>query len=416
MKKKILVITYQFPPSNGVAVHRILRLCKWLPKYGWEPIILTPIKRLNSIYDESIMEINKLEKKNIVYVESKLMTFFSKIAIIRNFVIKNLLKYLVWNNLIPDKEFPWIKPAVAKGVEITQKENVSAIWATIPNLSTGIIGSKIASKTKIPLIIDYRDPISLNPLIKQKGLKKIIYKHIEKSMLSKAKIVLTTSNYMKDLFVENKYFDSHNIKVLLNAYDKEIQFINNNQAKINIHKEYFNISHVGTFTRDRQPFSFIDGFKKLVDSNLDMDLKVNFIGNNNYDDIKKYLEQKNLSEYFNLIGQVSYQESIKYIIESDLLLLINGLDNSNKIFVPGKLFDYIAAEKPILFIGEGDPETIIMESDFGETARHECTDIYEKILKIMKNNNKYYSKKDKFIEHSAKCRSKYLSEILNSLR
>ena len=106
---------------------------------------------------------------------------------------------------------------------------------------------------------------------------------------------------------------------------------------------------------------------------------------------------------------------MQYLMESDILLLINGEADYNNIFIPGKLFDYLAVRKPILFIGKGQPVDIINELNIGESARHNPKEIKEKLKAMIDSINNYKPNEDLLLKYHAKNVTKFLVDIFTEI-
>jgi glycosyltransferase involved in cell wall biosynthesis len=415
--KKVLIITYGFPPTNSAGMHRILRFGRWLPKYGWLPIILTP---KYSYY-------HRQDNENIVYVERYFSYVFRKSGWIEKSLSshakktnRNILSLLIrktfLNQLIPDKTITWLPSAVKYGENITDNMSIDVIWSSIGPATCGLIGSKLTKKTGIPLLLDYRDPWMLIDYHKMGLLKRKINNTLERHMISVASNVMVTSEPMRELFISHKFVEKSKIHVITNGYDEELQQIENNNESIDIDKSKINITHTGSFYGDRQPYSFIKAIKLLVNeySEYRDKIKINFIGYTDLNDnIKKYCEDEGIGGMFNHEGIVAYKKAMKYLMESDILYLLNGESEINNIYIPAKIFDYIAVKKPILFIGKGQPVDIINKLRIGETTTHEPERIKISLLKLLNNINDYLIDNSTRLLYSSEYIAGQLANILD---
>lgn len=417
--KKVLIITYAFPPSNDIAVHRILRFGKWLPNYGWKPVILTPKYRYFSRIDYNNLRFRYEYFKKVYEVSSKIEYYISNILDSnKKSIFHKMFRRFAVSNIIPDQFIPWFISAVKEGVKITKEEKIDAIWATLNPWTDGLIGAYISKKTGVPLLIDYRDPWTLSKFHKHSFLKRKVNTVIEKRMLKYAKVICTTSKPMSRLFVDNNYFDKKSIFTITNSFDEELQYINNTDSSFSdLDKNKINITYIGTFYGDRQPFTFIKAIANLIKDEpvLRNKIQINFWGTKKYKNIKKFCDDCNIFDMFSLKGFLSYKQSMEYIRESGILLLLNGEADYNNVFIPGKLFDYLAVKKPILFIGKGQPAEIIKEINIGESASHNPSDIKEK-LKIIINNLEYYKPDNNNLQkYHSKYVTRKLADILNNI-
>ena len=418
--KKVLIITYYFPPSNDVAVHRILRIGKWLPRYGWEPVILTPDYTFTERVDDDNLKFVGKYFRNVYRCSGTLEKTLVSIADKRKRnILARLIRWQLLYKLNPDMSILWMRKAVSEGLRIIEEQKIDAIWATIGPPTTGLIGAELKKKSNVPLLIDYRDPWTLNPYLKytRERLQRNI--ELEQEMLSQADTVIATSESIKDTLVNNGYSDPGNTFVITNGFDEELQWIRNDVEETVLDKNKFHITYAGAFYGDRQPFSFIDGIKYLVEEypQYKKIIKFNIVGNKDPSGkIKEYFQNAGLDGILSETGLVSYRSAMQYLKQSDLLLLVNGRNPESKIFIPGKLFDYMAVRKPILFIGEGEPAAIITETGIGLSVPHDPILIAKSLLKFI-NKNIIVSgvKSDKLINYGSDKVSGKLAILLHKL-
>ena len=376
MPNKILIITYSFPPSNHAAVHRILRFCKWLPRYGWEPIILT-VK--DGHYDRYDTELNKFVPDDLkVYKASSFELndrFWGKIQ-----------KRGMIRIAIPDRQITWVPDAVLKGKQLINKHGINIVFTTLGPYSTALIGYFLKRITGVKWVMDYRDPWCLNPLKSLSPLRYALEKRLEDLMLHYSDYNLTTSDLMTNLFRENYPEIANRFCTITNCYDEELQYVNEVES-INQSNRKFRIVHTGSFYTRREPTNFLKALIELMKKypNLQDKIEVLLVGG-----ISRSIKEEILNINgirlidFRFIGTIPYQESMQYICSADLLLAINGTEKRDNIFIPAKTFDYIAARRPILFIGhKGSASEIIECGNLGAAREHEDIDgIGKDILQI----------------------------------
>jgi len=418
--KKVLIITYSWPPSNESAVHRVLRLGRWLPKHGWEPYILTPRDTICARKDYGNIIFSQKYFKNVKATDSKVSEFIVKLFEKRNTnIIAKITAAILYRILVPDVYIHWVIPGIKDGLTIIREHNIDVIWATLNPYSTGLMAAYLAKKTGVPLLIDYRDPWTLSRIFKISYLKQRINKFIEKKMLEQASAICTTSKPMSELFVTNGYFNKDRVFTITNSVDDELQHI----GQYPIHKTFldstkFNITHIGTFYGDRQPFEFIKALALIVEKMPDLrkKIKVNFLGNGKYGDIRNYCNECKVEDMFFFEGYIPYSDSMIILSQSDLLLLLNGVAKHNEIYIPGKLFDYLAVKKPILFIGNGQPTEIISELNIGESTDQDALKISQTLLKMIQNLKTYHMDEHKLKKYSSLTISKQMVHILEKIK
>jgi len=378
MIKKVLIITYYWPPSGGAGVQRWLKFVKYLREYGWEPVVFTAEGGEVPVLDNSlkkdipenievlkgpIWEPYKVYKKLIGQKkEDKIQTGF----LTENEKPKTIEKLSIWvrgNLFIPDARKFWIKPSVKRLTKYLKENNVDAIVSNGPPHTTHMIALSLKKKFGVPWLADFRDPWTnidfYDKLLLSKWADKKHHK-LEDEVINLADEVVTVSpNWAKDFLEQSK----RKFQVIYNGFDEE----DFNNGTVELDKK-FSFVHIGSMNKDRNPHNLwvvlgelcreIEGFSE--------DVEIKMIGPVDIA-VKQAIESNGLIENFNKLNYVPHQEAIAILNTAQLLLLpINDTPNSLGV-IPGKLFEYLAAKRPIICIGptEGDSSKIIRESNAG---------------------------------------------------
>ena len=215
--KKVLIITYYWPPSGGAGVQRALKFAKYLPEFGWEPVILTVENPDSPVDDTSLL--NDIPKGTKVYKTKSLEPFelYKKFAgkksdsKIPNDVLLNkknlslkvrLAQWIRLNLFIPDAKIGWKKYAVKKGLEIIKTENIDLIFTTSPPQTVALIGRKLSKLCGVKWIADFRDPwmeIVYYQNVNRTKLTKVVDSSLEKKVMNNADTIITISYDIADL-------------------------------------------------------------------------------------------------------------------------------------------------------------------------------------------------------------------------
>lgn len=371
MSRRILIVAYGFPPSNQVAVHRILRLSKWLPKYGWEPTILTVKTKYAHpfFYDNEDTELNslvsdKLKVHRALSFEHLKHPFWGKVQV-------RIMKTLA----IPDSYVTWVPGAIFKGKKLIDEQSIEVVLTTLGPNSTALIGYFLRKFTAAKWTMDYRDPWCLNPFKQLGRLRYSLEKKIENSMLSRSDANVTTSNLITRIYRENYPEIADRFFTITNCFDHELQFVSKHSHSGSALNHKFRVVHAGSFYAKRPPTSFLKALVSLVSQHptIQSKIEVLFVGALS-DDFQEEISVviRKLAIDCQFIGAVPYKESMQYMCHSNLLLAINGVEDRDNIFIPAKLFDYIAANKPILLIGHrGAASEIVEHGNLGAVRAHE---------------------------------------------
>jgi glycosyltransferase involved in cell wall biosynthesis len=378
--KRVLIVLYYWPPSGGPGVQRWLKFVKYLPEFGITPTVFVPQNPHYPQVDKSLeLEIPKdLEIiKSKISEPYKISNLFSKnktktlskgiITEKKNqSLLQRFLLYVRGNFFIPDARKSWIKPSVKKITKLIKTRQFDALITTGPPHSLHMIGYLLKQKNKdLNWIVDFRDPWTTIGYHKQLKLSKSSQaKHLklEKNVLNSADHILVTSPSTKTEF-ETK--TKQPITLITNGFD---------DVKIERElDELFSITHVGTLLNERNPLLLWKAITELIEEETDfkhhLEIKlVGHVGNAIVDS----LNENHLLKHTTLVGYVPHLKSQEYMFNAQLLLLIEKDQKETKSIIPGKLFEYFLAERPILAIGPKawDVKTLIEEHQTGETFEY----------------------------------------------
>ena len=396
--KKVLIITYYWPPSGGSGVQRWLKFVKYFRDFGIEPIILTvdPNDATFPFRDESLLddvpigiEIHHTKAKSPFGLYSKIrgkkvpQSGFSEES--KPGLLDHIVRFLRGNFFIPDARIGWNKFAYDKAVELIKKNNLKTIITTSPPHSTQLIGTKLKQTFDLTWIADLRDPwteIYYNKkLYRTPFAKKKDYK-LEQACLKNADKIFVVSEDIKRNFAVNRREIIDKIHVIPNGFD-ESDFSNLKSFDSSNSKT---ISYVGNIGELYPTDGFLEAFSTLIQK--EKDWKLQFVGNCS-GNVKRKVESLQLSQNVEFIPYVNHSEAINYMTNATILLLIIPKIENNKGILTGKLFEYIASCKPILNIGpkDGDAAEILKENAISITLnQNEKEEMLNFILNTPKNS------------------------------
>lgn len=400
--KKVLIITYYWPPAAGAGVFRWLKFSKYLREYGWEPVIYTsengeysvtdnslltdipenitvlkqPVWEPYSIYKKFIGQ-KKHEKINVGFLSvSKKKKFTEKISI-----------WIRGNFFIPDARMFWIKPSAKYLVNYLKHNTVDAIISTGPPHSTHLIANKIKEKTGIPWIADFRDPwtyIDFYDDLMLTWLADRRHHMLEKKVLQNANKVVTVSwDWAKDF----DRLGAKNTEVITNGFDED------DISKENvILDKNFSITHIGSLVKSRNPKAFWSAINELANEfdEFRNEIKVKLIGKVDFSVVETIKELK-LEQFVEFTDTIPHKDVIKVIQQSQvLMLLVNNTPNAMGI-IPGKFFEYISTRRPVLCIGipGSDIAKILAETNAGKTIDFENKDGLKQYIIELYQHYKY---------------------------
>ena len=374
-QKKILIITYYFPPAGGPGVQRWLKFTKYLPDFGIQPVVYVPQNPTYPIIDEELQ--NEISDK-VIIIKKKifepygLASFFSKNKTkkISSGIIPNakkqtfLEKVFLWvrgNLFIPDARVLWVKPSVSFLEKYIKENSITTVITTGPPHSLHLIGLQLKNNLAVKWITDFRDPWTTigyhkSLLLSNRSEKK--HKQLEKKVLTTADAIIVTSKNTK---IEFETITERPIEVITNGYDFE-KII---KPPLD---EKFTLAHIGSLLSERNPLILWESLSELMHEiprfSQDFELKlIGTVSQEVLDTIKKY----NLDSNMNYLGYISHNEAVLHQRKYQVLLLIEINSPETKCIIPGKLFEYMVSERPILAIGPqgSDFEEIITTTNTG---------------------------------------------------
>lgn len=396
--KKVLIITYYWPPAGGPGVQRWLKFVKYLPGFDIEPIVYIPENASYPIIDEELCnEVNPeaevltqpiKEPYKIARLFSKKSTQNISSGIIpdekKQSLSEQLLLFIRGNFFIPDARIGWVKPSVEYLSEYIKINPVDIIITTGPPHSLHLIGKQLKEQFNIPWIADFRDPwttIGYHKKLKLTNSAAQKHKTLEKEVLNKADRILVTSPSTKKNFEQ---ITQQPIDVITNGYDIE------HIEKKPLDKK-FTIAHIGSLLSDRNPRVLWKALAELIKNNPDFkqDFELKLAGKVSTQ-ILNTLEEFKLSPYVNNMGYISHQQAITEQRTSQVLLLLEIDSEETRAIIPGKLFEYMAAERPILAIGpeKSDAEALIKQTN---TGQYFCYDEKDRIAECIEKMYQQYS-------------------------
>lgn len=376
--KKVLIITYYWPPAGGPGVQRWLKFVKYLPDFGVQPYVFVPENPTYPILDS---ELKKDVSDKAIVIKTKILepyqlaSYFSKKKTknISSGIIPNqkkqtfLEKAFLWvrgNIFIPDARFLWIKPSVKFLEKYLQENQIDTIITSGPPHSLHLIGLQLSKKNKsLHWIADFRDPwttIGYHKELKLSAYAEKKHQTLEKEVLQTANKIVVTSKTTK---AEFQKITNKPITIITNGYDSE----NTNKVFLDFK---FSLAHIGSFLSQRNPKILWKSLSELVSEipHFKADLEIKLIGAVSQDVLSTITDFK-LDSFVNNLGYVSHSEAISHQQNSQVLLLIE-IDSANtKSIIPGKLFEYMVSDRPILAIGPKD-------SDFAEIITSTNTGVF----------------------------------------
>ena len=377
MKKKVLIVTYYWPPAGGPGVQRWLKFVKYLPQFGIEPQVFIPENPNYPIMDDSLSrEVSKsvkIHKKKIIepYALAKLMAKKSTDKFSAGIItesskqskLQQLMIYVRGNYFIPDARKFWVGPSINEIKKILDKEQIDTLITTGPPHSLHLIGLGLKKDNpKLQWIADFRDPwtsISYHEELKLTEASEKKHTELEGLVLQNADQLVVTSFSTQ---VEFRQKTSKPVHLITNGFD-----VRPNQESPSL-DEHFTFAHIGSLMKDRNPSNLWKVFSDLIQENKEFKayFELDLIGQSAANVIDS-IQKNELKDYLKITNYLPHQEALKKQERAQVLLLIEKNQEATKGIIPAKLFEYMSAKRPILAIGpkDWDVRKILEETNAG---------------------------------------------------
>ena len=387
--KRVLIITYYWPPSGGSGVQRWLKMSKYLPEFGWQPVIYTPENAEYPVEDPSLLqdvapETEVIKRKIVepysfykqllgIKKEQKVKVGFINEGERKQGWKENLSLWVRGNLFIPDARCWWVKPSVRFLKKYLKEHPVDAIISTGPPHSMHLIALQLRKALNIPWIADFRDPWTeidyYNQLhLTQRSDRK--QHKLEHEVLTQANQVVTVA---PDGARRLEALGARNVKTIYNGFDWNDKEQNTDTRSQN---EKFNLTYIGVLSKIQNPENLWKAIGELVEENesFGKKLKITMIGQIDRS-VEAAIRKAKLEQHVVFKPYIPHNQVLQEQQAAELLLLLLMPDSTPRAkgLLTGKLFEYLSSGRPILCIGpeDGDAAHIISKAKAGVTVGFE---------------------------------------------
>ena len=374
--RRVLFVTYYFPPSGGPGVQRSLKFTKYLPEFGWMPTVLT-VKPEDASYPDldpdlgleipTGVEVSRTaawdpyamyarvlgrEKQDVVTV--------GFLGEARTNARQRVARWIRANVFLPDARVGWVPFAVSRGRQLLRRYNHEAIVTTGPPHSSHLIGLILSSLHKKPWIVDLRDPwtgIDYSEDLPTSAPAHSLDAAMERTVLRRASAVTIISEAMRSQVIEGRRLP---IEVIENGFDPA----DFEGLQVSPRPDRFTLAHIGNLSAARNPTSLWKALRSMRASQTVPDLSLVLIGNVE-PEVLAAAEANGVS--VDVLPYVPHETAVQRMCESTMLLLSINRVKSAPGIVTGKLYEYVASGRPVLGIGppDGDAARILRDSGAG---------------------------------------------------
>jgi glycosyltransferase involved in cell wall biosynthesis len=401
--RKVLIITYYFPPAGGAGVQRTLKFVKYLRQFDWEPVVLTAKDADYPAVDTSLLQ--EVPPGVAVYRAP----LFEPYRLYRRFTGKpadqatdmaslsasperkttwseRISEFIRAGFFVPDARMTWLYPALHLGKKIVNRENISLIYSSAPPYTTHLIARKLARATSLAWVADFRD--SWIGWLSTPAWRPVwaawLERRMEQTVLTEADRVLTVSpGVREDLLSRHAHLSDQRWLQLSNGFDGEDFAAVVPRAK----SERFTITYTGSMYGRRNPAALIAALQQMP-AEESRQFLIRLVGRVD-DAIISAIKTSGVADCFEHIAYVPHHASLSYLLASDAALLIIDDVPENRGIVTGKVFEYIGAGLTILALApEGDAAELIRSNHFGEVvAPADSMAIRQALLRLLANRS-----------------------------
>lgn len=378
-------------------MQRWLKFAKYLPEFGWTPVIYTPSNPESPSEDESlakdipgeaeilqtpIREPYDIYRRMVgVSKDEKINTGFLQESD-RPKRTEGFSRWVRGNFFIPDARVWWIKPSVRYLLDYLKEHPVDVIISTGPPHSMHLIAEKVKRKTGIPWLADFRDPWTEIDFYHELHLSRWAdrkHHRLEKRVLEGADLVLGAWPAMDDIF--RKHARPKKLEVITNGFDADD--VNSGQPEMD---KQFTIAHVGSFSPARNPVGLWEALAAMKKSipGFAEDLRLKLAGKTDHS-VRSALDSFGLSQHLDQHSYIPHEQISAFQQSSQILLLVANKAATSAQIIPGKVFEYFSAGRPILAIcpEDGDLAEMVRKSQTGEVVNHDDAERTRAIIERM---------------------------------
>lgn len=390
---KVLIVAYYFPPLGGGGTQRTLKFMRYLPDFRWEPHVLTVQNSRYLVYDESLAgQLNPAAR--VLRTRAMLPARFARRfaghdpAAARNDrlpgrgLLSRLKKYFYTLVFMPDEYIGWYPFALREGLACIEDNQIDIVLSTGPPNTCHLIGRALAKKAGLPWVADLRDlwdmyPDNCNPF--RWRWRQQLDDRMERAVLQDAARIIVVSRGMRlHLLHKIPALKPKRLHVITNGFDPD----DFGTIRPPAGEKHFKIVHAGTLFPWRPLRPVLLVLQRLFAQHPEFKswVRLELLGLIPASD-RVAIRETRLAENVEILNYQSYHETLRHLAAADLLLLLVGNIPHARVMIPGKLFDYFGAGRPILAIGpEGDATRLLREEKSGVAFRADQTEKMARFL------------------------------------
>lgn len=393
--RRVLIISYYWPPAGGPGVQRVLKFAKYLPVFGWEATILTVKSGEYQAFDNSLISDINAEQKIFKTGSIGFYGLFKKISGQKSIpthqlsggtgdtLFARISRWIRLNLVLPDGRIGWYPFAVRKGRDIIDKEKIDLVFSSGPPHSVHLIGRSLAKTSSCPWVADFRDPWSERFYYeenKRSWLARLVELRMEKAVMKKASaITAASSGFIQLLLAKTGEFEKGS--VITNGFDQD-DFSDMTDYSF---RDPITILHIGNLTKSQLPLSLFKVLQKQLNQTSGK-YKLKLTGSV-HPEIRQAVSDHNLNEIVEYNPYLKHDLAVKEMQQADFVFTVIPDTANNSGIIPGKIFEYMKSETAIILIGPADCDAaaIINKTSSGRVFDYDTEAELAEYIKIRRN-------------------------------
>lgn len=351
-RRRVLVIAYYFPPMGLSGVQRTAKFVKFLPKFGWQPTVITSEPRGYFAFDDSLW--SEIQDAGIEVIRAggwDPTRLFRKrrVVALPNECRRRWFSAVSQLLFIPDNKIGWYPAAVNAGRVALRKKPHDVIFSTAPPYTAHLVGRTLSRRTGVPLVLDFRDDWVGNPRhVYATTLHRSLSARLERKALRTARgIVVINDQIRRNLVARNAdVVPSSSVHVISQGFDPE-DF--DGPAAKNSRPERFTLLYSGVFYDAQTPVFFLQALADLFTRRADLRERIDAV-------FAGLLPESALESARELgvdanvrhVGYLPHDELLQHLVSADVLWMTVGRQEGAETISTGKLFEYFGSRKPVL--------------------------------------------------------------------
>ncbi len=433
--RRILIVAYYFPPSGGPGVQRVLKFVKYLREFGFEPTVLTVNE---GAYPQHDLPLARDIPEGVAVVRTRSLDPFGiyarltgrskKEAVLVGSVkreggfVERMASWVRANAFLPDARVGWVPFAVRESLRLHGDNPFDVVFTSGPPHSVHLIGQWLKRRSHIPWIADFRDLWSDSNFadeLRATGIARRFDVRLEKKVLAEADRIVTVSPFWREVLLYKSGRREDEIAVIHNGFDPD-DFHAGIDAG-NASRNEFTLAHIGSLYGSRNPRTLWEAIKQLRSQGEISGLRVQLLGMVD-ETVRKSILMNGLGSIVNITSYVSHTEAVEAMQRATALLLVIEPFQNAAGMITGKLYEYLAAGRPIIGLGpeDGDAARLLSSLSAGQMADHNNREHIVRCLKDLydkweTNVPLQAAASDSIQLYSRKEQTRVLASLMNSV-